>query len=82
MKNAVGGSVRFYRHGGGGIRRRRGGDPQSVSGAPGQLTLTETWAGRGTMLNDAPCGVADCPSINDGGTTGSKSGTARATSTA
>jgi hypothetical protein len=34
--------------------------PQYVSGAPAQLTLNETWnAGTGTILNDAPCGVAD-----------------------
>jgi outer membrane protein assembly factor BamB len=45
--------------------------PQSVSGAPGQLTLTETWdAGMGTNLNDAPCGVAESSPVefNDGGT--------------
>jgi len=47
--------------------------PQSVSGAPGQLTLTETWnAGMGTKLNDAPCGVAESSPVefNDGGTAG------------
>jgi hypothetical protein len=47
--------------------------PQSVSGAPGQLTLTETWnAGMGTNLNDAPCGVAESSPVefNDGGTLG------------
>jgi hypothetical protein len=33
--------------------------PQVVSGAPAPLTLTETWdSGHGTILNDAPCGVA------------------------
>ena len=33
--------------------------PTVSSGAPTPLTLTETWnAGAGTVLNDAPCGVA------------------------
>ena len=44
---------------------------QNVSGAPAQLTLNETWnAGAGTILNDAPCGVAEASPVefNDGGT--------------
>jgi hypothetical protein len=47
--------------------------PQTVSGAPAQLTLTETWnAGTGTILNDAPCGVAESSPVefNDDGTLG------------
>jgi hypothetical protein len=47
--------------------------PQTVSGAPAQLTLTETWnAGTGTILNDAPCGVAEASPVefNDGGAAG------------
>src|ERR1700728_805240 len=46
--------------------------PTSVSGAPAPLTLTETWnGGAGTILNDAPCGVAESSPviINDAGTT-------------
>jgi hypothetical protein len=45
--------------------------PQTVSGAPAQLSLTETWnAGTGTILKDAPCGVAESSPVefNDGGT--------------
>lgn len=45
--------------------------PTSVSGAPAQLTLSETWnSGAGTILNDAPCGVAEASPVafNDGGT--------------
>jgi hypothetical protein len=44
--------------------------PPSASAAPPQLTLTETWnAGAGTILNDAPCGVAEASPVefNDGG---------------
>ena len=47
--------------------------PQSVSGTPAPLTLTETWnGGMGTFLNDAPCGVAEASPVefNDGGTAG------------
>jgi hypothetical protein len=47
--------------------------PQTVSGAPAQLTLTETWnAGTGTILNDAPCGVAEASPVefDDGGAAG------------
>lgn len=46
--------------------------PPSASAAP-LLTLTETWhAGAGTILNDAPCGVAMASPVlfNDGGTRG------------
>ncbi len=45
--------------------------PTSVSGAPAQLTLSETWnGGAGTILDDAPCGVAESSPVafNDGGT--------------
>ena len=48
--------------------------PQTVSGAPAPLTLTETWnTGAdhpGVVLNDAPCGVAESSPVefNDGGT--------------
>jgi hypothetical protein len=45
--------------------------PENVSGAPAQLNLSETWnAGAGTILNDAPCGVAEASPVefNDGGT--------------
>src|SRR6202034_3614001 len=45
--------------------------PTSVSGAPAPLTLTETWnGGAGTILNDAPCGVAESSPVafNDAGT--------------
>ncbi len=34
-----------------------GSTPERVSGAPAPLTLSETWANGGTILNDAPCGV-------------------------
>ena len=50
--------------------------PQTVSGAPAQLTLNETWnAGTvhpGVVLNDAPCGVAESSPVafNDNGTAG------------
>ena len=47
--------------------------PQKVSGAPAPLTLSETWnGGRGTILNDAPCGVAEASPVefNDAGTPG------------
>jgi PQQ enzyme repeat len=50
--------------------------PQTVSGAPAALTLTETWnAGAplpGVVLNDAPCGVAESSPVafNEGGTDG------------
>jgi hypothetical protein len=44
--------------------------PQRVSGAPAPLSLSETWASGGTILNDAPCGVAEASPVefNDGGT--------------
>jgi outer membrane protein assembly factor BamB len=45
--------------------------PTTVSGAPAPLTLNETWnGGSGTILNDAPCGVAESSPVafNDGGT--------------
>ena len=60
-----------------------GATPQRVSGAPAPLTLSETWATGGTILNDAPCGVAESSPVefNDGGTPGSRSVTARAPST-
>src|ERR1700677_3552669 len=47
--------------------------PPAVSGDPAPLTLTETWnSGAGTILNDAPCGVAESSPVefNDGGTAG------------
>ena len=45
--------------------------PPAVSGDPAPLSLTETWnSGAGTILNDAPCGVAESSPVefNDGGT--------------
>ena len=49
-----------------------GASPQRVSGAPAPLSLFETWASGGTILNDAPCGVAEASPVefNDGGTPG------------
>src|SRR5271167_3108135 len=47
--------------------------PSAVSGDPAPLTLTETWnSGAGTILNDAPCGVAEASPVefNDGGSAG------------